>query len=235
MERIKLSAKKRTILGKAVEKSRASGDMPGVIYGHGLDTQSIQMNEKEFSKAFKQAGENTLINLNIDGKDQAVLIQEVQYHYLKGQPIHVDFYAVKMDEKLKAKIPVHFTGESPAVKALGGVLVKNLSEVEVECLPGDLPTGFEVDISKLNTFEDIVRVSDLQVSDKVKILASGDEPVVNVAPPRSEAELESLKTEVVEDVTKVEGVVKPESEGAVEDGKEGKKDVKIEEKKEKKE
>lgn len=218
-----------------MEKVRTSGFLPGVIYGHGLETQSIQINEKDFVKAFKQAGENTLINLNIDGKDQSVLIQDVQYHYLKGQPIHVDFYAVKMDEKLKAKIPIHFIGESPAVKALGGILVKNLSEVEVECLPGDLPTGFEVDISKLNTFEDIIRVSDLIVSDKVKILAHTDEPVVNVAPPRTEAELESLKTEVVEDVTKVEGVVKPEAEGAVEEGKEGKKDVKPEEKKEKKE
>jgi large subunit ribosomal protein L25 len=214
MEKITLNAVKRETLGKRVENIRKADKLPAVLYGHGLATQHLEIGGKDFQKTFKKAGENTLISLVVDGKIQPVLIQEVQYHYLKDYPIHVDFYAVRMDEKLKAHIPVHFIGESPAVKALGGILVKNLSEVEVECLPGDLPQDFEIDISKLTKFDEMVRVSDLVVSDKVKIISGGDELIVTVTPPRSEEELKSLEETVTEDVTKVEGVVKPEAEEA---------------------
>src|SRR6185436_18846173 len=100
---------------------------------------------------------------------------------------------------------------SEAVKAMGGTLVKNLSEVEVECLPADLPPAFELSIEPLHTFEDAIRVSDLKASDKVTILANPEEVVVTVAPPRTEEEMKALEEKVEEDVTKVEGVVKPEA------------------------
>ncbi|HEV8601073.1 MAG TPA: 50S ribosomal protein L25 [Patescibacteria group bacterium] len=211
MDVLALDAVKRVATGKQVKKLRTEGKLPAVLYGHDLETEQVEINEKDFLKLFKKAGENTLVSLVIDGKTRPVLIHDVQNHYLTGHPSHVDFYAVNMTEKLRARIPVHFVGESPAVKALGGILVKNTSEVEVECLPGDLPQNFEVDISRLNTFEDAIRISDLSVSDKVKILAHPDELVINAVPPRSEAELEELKEKpVVEDVTKVEGVAQPE-------------------------
>jgi large subunit ribosomal protein L25 len=177
---------------------------------------------RRFLKAFKKAGESTIVNLVIEGSSKPVLIQDVQHHYLHDQPIHVDFYAVNMSEKLKAKIPIHFLGESNAVKAMGGTLVKNLTEVEVECLPADLPHAIEVDISQLVTFEDTVRISDLKISDRVKILASPDEMIVATQPPRSEEEMKELEqAPVAEDVTKVEGVVKPEviAEGEVKEEK----------------
>jgi large subunit ribosomal protein L25 len=113
-----------------------------------------------------------------------------------------------MTEKLTATVALEFVGESVAVKNLGGVLVKQLDEVEVESLPGDLPASIEVDISKLATLEDSIHVKDLSVSDKVKIVTDGEELVVKVQPPRDvEAE---LAEPIVEDVTKVEGVVKEE-------------------------
>lgn len=212
MESIAITATKREVVGKPVEKLRKAGKLPAVLYGHNVKGAQLELNEREFAKVFKQAGESTLVNLTVDGKSQPVLIQEVQRHYLRGNPIHVDFYAVNMSEKLKATVQLHFTGESLAVKSLGGTLVKNLSEVEVECLPGDLPHTFEIDISILNTFEDTIHVRDIQVSDKVKILANPDEVVTNVVPPRTEEELKALgEAPVVEDVTKVEGVVKPEA------------------------
>src|SRR6185295_5160275 len=123
----------------------------------------------------------------------------------------VDFYAVDMTEKIKVHIPLVFSGESEAVKALGGTLLKNISEVEVECLPGDLPHTIEVDISPLNSFEVAIRISDLKVSNKVAILGHTDEVVVTVVPPRTEEEMKSLEEVVTEDVNKVGGVLKPEA------------------------
>ena len=212
MEQITLAAKKRERVGKTVKKLRSNGIIPGVLYGHNVETTHVELNDRDFKKAFKQGGENTIISLVIDGKTQPVLIHEVQHHYLRGEPIHVDFFAVNMTEKLNATIPLNFVGESMAVKATGGVLVKNLSELQVECLPGDLPQSFDIDISVLNTFEDVIRVSDIKLSDKVVIQNSPEDVIVSVTPPRSEEEMSSLNEAVTEDVTKVEGVVKPETD-----------------------
>lgn len=233
MEKLSLNASMRTALGKQASVIRRQDMLPAVLYGHGLESLPLQVDRKDFLKIFKKAGESTIITLDVDGKQHPVLIQGVQEHFLHNQPIHVDFYAIRMDEKLTARIPIRFLGESPAVKNLGGILFKNLSEVEVECLPADLPPYVEVDISGLNSFEDMIRIADLKVSDKVKILVSQDSLVVNVNAPRSEAELAELEqAPVAEDVTKVEGVVKPETEeGAAEE--EGEKKAETEESKEK--
>ncbi|MBX4191588.1 MAG: 50S ribosomal protein L25 [Candidatus Doudnabacteria bacterium] len=210
MENIAITATKREVSGKKVQTLRAAGKLPAVVYGHNTENKQLEINEKEFTKAFKSAGESTLVNLTIDGKSQPVLIHDVQHHYLSGKPIHVDFYAVNMTEKLKVKVPVHFLGESPAVKAMGGTLVKNLSEIEVECLPGDIPQAFEVDISILNTFEDAIRVSSVKVAKEVTVITPADEVLVTVSAPRTEEEMNALNAEIKEDVTAVEGVVKPE-------------------------
>ena len=149
-----------------------------------------------------------------DGKTHPVLIQDVQIHYLTSRPIHADFYEVSMTEKLKAKVALEFTGEAPAVKTLGGILVKVLSEVEVECLPADLPHNIEVNIDILKTLQDSIHVKDLSVPSKVTILTNPDEMVAKVQPPRDvEAE---LAAPVVEDVSKVEGAAedKPVAEAA---------------------
>lgn len=210
MEKITVTATKREVSGKRVKTLRNAGKLPAVLYGYNVSTQQIELAERDFAKAFKAAGESTLINLVVDGQTQPVLIHDVQHHYLNDRPIHVDFYAVNMDEKLKVHVPIHLLGEAPAVKALGGTLVKNLSEVEVECLPANIPQNFEIDISTLNTFEDMIRISDLKVGKEVTIISPADEVIVTVAPPRSEEEMKSLSDVVTEDVTKVEGVVKPE-------------------------
>src|SRR3989344_4699698 len=212
MEPIAIAATKRTITGKHVSKLRKAGSLPAVLYGHEVETQTIEINERDFSKVLKSAGESTIVNLVVAGKTQPVLIHDVQHHYLTEVPIHVDFFAVNMTEKLKVKVPLHFVGESMAVKSLGGTLVKNLAEVEVECLPADLPHAIEVDISAIVTFEIVIRLSDLKVSGKVEVLGNPQELVVSVVPPRSEEEMKALDEVVTEDVTAVEGVIKPEAD-----------------------
>jgi large subunit ribosomal protein L25 len=230
MQQIAITAAKREVSGKRVKTLRNAGKLPAVLYGHNVETQALEISEKEFAKAFKSAGESTLINLVVDGKQRPVLIHDVQNHYLNDQPIHVDFYAVNMAEKLKVHVPIHFVGEAPAVKALGGTLVKNLSEVEVECLPSDIPQNFEVDISKLENFEAAIRVSDLGIEAKFTILNPADEVIVTVARPRTEEEMKALDETVTEDVTKVEGVIKPEAASASADEPAKKESAKKEEK-----
>lgn len=231
-ETIKLSAELREQTGKQAAKLRDAGKVPGVLYGHNIKNLSLSVNLSEFLNVYKTTGENTLIRLQIAGqpKPRVVLIHDVQNHFLSDQPIHVDFYEVKMSEKLKTKVPIVFSGEAKAVKDLGGILLKNISEVEVESLPGDLPHSFEVNLGKLKTFEDSITISDLKAdASKVKILAKPEDIIAKVAPPRSEEELKSLEEKPVEEVSSVEGVVKetPVKEG---EGEDKNKEAKVEKK-----
>ncbi len=214
MDKLTLSAKPRDIKSVKINKARKEGLIPAVLYGNKLSNANLFLNKGEFEKIFKKAGESTIINLvtEADKKTHNVLIQEVQHNYLTHDIQHVDFYEVSMTEKLRAKVALEFVGESTAVKNLGGVLVRILNEIEVECLPVDLPHNIEVNISALATLTDSIHIKDLKVPEKVKILSSADEIVVKVQPPRDvEAE---LSAPVVEDVSKVEGAAeeKPATE-----------------------
>ena len=214
MGKLQLKAQMRDLKTSKPEKLRKEGILPAVLYGHKVQNQALSINAREFDRVLKKAGESTIVDLvTDDGKNHPVLIHEVQTHYLTSVPTHVDFYEVSMTEKLKAKVALEFTGEAPAVKTLGGVLVKVLSEVEVECLPADLPHNIEVAMNGLKTLQDTIHVKDLKVAAKVHILTPAEELVVKVQPPRDvEAE---LAAPVVEDVSKVEGAAedKPVAEG----------------------
>jgi len=214
-------------------KGAPVGAIPGVLYGRGIGNLMFWVNRREFNRVHKDAGESTIFKTKLEnGEERNVLIKEVQRNILNGKPIHIDLYQVRMDEKIEATVELDFVGESPAVKELGGVLVKNIDEIEVKCLPGDLPSKIKIDISRIGTFEDYIYVKDFSVSDKVELLADPDTVVAMVAPPRSEEELAELETEIKEDVTQVEGVVKEEKpEEAGEIGAEEKEEVKAEEKK----
>ncbi|MCL5436165.1 MAG: 50S ribosomal protein L25 [Patescibacteria group bacterium] len=207
---LKISAQTRSVLGKQVDKLRKHGKIPAVLYGHNVASLPLELDKKEMLDLYSKSGENTLIELVVDNKPaRTVLVHDAQHHFLKGDLEHVDFYEVKMTEKIKTHVPIKFVGESKAVKDLGGVLVKNISELEVESLPADLPPVFEVDISKLQTFENALTVADLGIdSAKVKVLAKPEDIIAKVSPPRSEEELKALEEKPVEEVSAVEGVVK---------------------------
>jgi large subunit ribosomal protein L25 len=216
MAKITLKSKERNITGRKVKKYRKDGLIPAVLYGHKIKSQNLWIDFLAFEKVYKQAGENTIIEIETDdGKKINALIQEVQVNPVKGNFSHIDFFQIKMDEKIEAEIPLAFVGESPAVKEMAGILVKNMDEIPVSCLPGDLPKEFIVDISKLKTFEDHIKISDLDISEKVKVMIEMSSIVASVAPPRSEEELTGLDEKVEEDVSKVEGVADkvPEESG----------------------
>jgi len=224
---MKPQTKAREITGSKVKNLRKEGAIPAVLYGNGIKNISLTVNLKEFSKMFKESGENTVIDLSIDnnGKEENrnVLVHSVQFDPISGLIIHADLYEVNMKEKVEANIPLVFLGESEAVKSENGVLVKNFLEVEVSALPGDLPQEIEINLEVLKTFGDVIKASDIKVSEAVELKMSGEEIIASVTPPRSEEELAELSEETVPaDVAsvKVESEEKKEEEEKKEASKE---------------
>lgn len=209
MSNIVLKATLREVVGKKMRAVRAIGQIPAVVYGHNIAARNLWVSSLEFVKAHKVAGESSIIELSVAGEKKAnVLIHTVQLDPLSGNITHADLLQVRMDEVIEAHIPLEFVGEAPAVKALGGMLLKNTDEVTVVCLPADLPHAITVDISVLATFDDHITVADLQVSSKVKVQNDPEMIIAGVTPPRTEAQIAELDTKAEADVTKVEGVIK---------------------------
>lgn len=228
---LKLKVTKRTETGKAVEALRQNNLIPAVVYGHDVAPVSLSVNYLDFSRALKTAGESTLLELALDGeKSVNVLIHDVATHPLSGRFMHVDFYQVNMKEEIETDVPLEFIGESAAVKSLAGVLIRSLEEVKVKCLPSDLPHSLSIDLSKLATFDDAIKVKDIVLPKGVEMLDDVETVIATVAAPRTEAEMSALNEKVEMDVTKVEGVVKETPEGAA-PAEGDKKEVKKEEKK----
>lgn len=212
MDKIKLAAKTREVFGRKTKKGKKEGMIPAVIYGHGIKTKSLWVSSLDFSRLLKKSGESAIIELDIDNKSKNnVLIYETQRDPINEKFIHVDFFHVRMDEEIEMEVELVYVGVAPAVKELSGILIKNMDEITVKCLPADLPSEIKVDISSLKTFDDHIYIKDLKIPPKVKIDVDGETVVALVAPPRSEEELAGLSEKVEEDVTKVEGVVKPEA------------------------
>ena len=220
MEKIQLKSELRDTAHRTAKALYREGLIPAELYGNKVQNAHLSINQIEFEKVLRKAGESTVIQVALpDGSVRNVLIQDVERHYLSNSPIHVDFYEVNLTEKLTATVQIEFIGEAHAVKALGGTLVKALTEVEVECLPGDLPHQFDVDISSLDTFDKQILVKDLIVSDKVEIKADPEEMVAAVQPPR-DMEAEEANN-VVDEAAAVAAAVGPEpsAEGETEDKK----------------
>lgn len=155
---IELKAEKRA--GKAAA-ARRTGKIPGVVYGRSVEPVSIAIDAKAFMKTLEEAGESTVIELTGLGETRDVLIKEIAYDPVLGAPLHVDLYAVQKGQKVSVAVPIEFEGVSPAVKDLGGMLVKVLHELEIEGDPKNLPHEIIVDISRLATLEDKLTVADL--------------------------------------------------------------------------
>lgn len=209
---ISLSAKIRTEKGKKAEKLRENDILPGILYGPAIKKAvPLELDYKTFDKVFKEAGESSLISLEVEKeKTYPVLIHDIQKDPLTEKIIHVDFYQVSLEEEIVAKIPLVFEGIAPAVKDLGGTLVKNISEVEVKALPQNLPKEIKVEVSGLRTFEDNVKVADLKLASGVKVLKESEEIIAAVLPP--EKIEEELKKPVEEKVEEVKIVEKPKKE-----------------------
>jgi large subunit ribosomal protein L25 len=232
MEELKLKSTIRTETGGKLKKLREDAFVPAVIYGHKIKSQSLKVGYKEFETVYKKAGENTLIDLFIGDNSQKVLVYDLQVDPITEKFLHIDFYQVRMDEKISAEVPLVFIGESEAVKNESGVFVKSMNTIEVESLPQDLPKEIKVDISQIKNLEEAIHAKDLDIPENVKLSVNEDEVVAIVLKPRTKEELEATEEKVEEKVEDVEGVKDKEVEGETkeegkeksEEKKEGKKD-----------
>jgi len=182
MAQIELNGQKRNVLGKKVKTLRREGLVPAVLYGHETVPVPLQFEERELNRVLAQAGEHRLIALKIGRakNPQMALTRDVQWNAITGRPIHVDFYAVVMTEKITTEVPLVFVGEAPAADLAGTILLQNLDEVEIECLPGDLIEAIEVDVSELKEIDQTIYVKDLRVPPTVDILTEAEEVVAKV-------------------------------------------------------
>ena len=223
METLVISAQARELKEEKANNLRGQGYIPGIVYGNKKENKCIKINEVEFKKVFSEAGESTLIDLIVNDENCGkVVINDYQTDPVTDKIIHFDLYQVRMDKEIIAKVPINFIGESPAEKSEGGILVKSHDIFEIKCLPGDLIHDIEVDLSSLGSIDDIIRVKDLKISDKVEILSDPEVVVITVSAPRTEQELEDLEEKVEENVEGVEGAEEKTEEG--EEKKEDKKD-----------
>lgn len=214
MQVVKLNAQFREVVGGKVKALRREGLIPAVLYGHGVEPKNIFVDYNPFQKVYQKAGESSLVDLKIDGKEPVkVLIQDVQKNSLSDRFIHIDFRQLKMTEKLETDIPLNFVGESKAVKEMSGILVKNTDTLAVKCLPTALVPQIDVDLSSLEDFESIIRASDIKIPEGMELMEDPETVVATVEEPRSEEELAKTEKPVEEDVesVKVEGEKREEA------------------------
>ncbi|OGM98747.1 MAG: hypothetical protein A2915_04690 [Candidatus Yanofskybacteria bacterium RIFCSPLOWO2_01_FULL_41_34] len=210
-QKIELNAEKREVIGSGLNALRKSGYIPAVLYGKNQESIPLQVSVKDFRKAFELAGESTLIYLSVDGQSYPTIINDIAKDAINDDILHADFYKVRLDEKIKAKVAVVFQGESPAVKDLGGIFVRNINELEIEAFPQDLPHEVVIDLSSLKNIGDQILVKDLKLDSKLNVVAEIEEIVATVQEPMSAEELEKAleaPTTTIEDVE----VIKKEKE-----------------------
>ena len=182
-----LAVAPRTVLGKKVKALRRRGVTPGNIYGHKIDSAAVQADTVELVHLLRASTRNAIIDLQVEGdaKARPVIVRAVERDPVSGEILHIDFYQISMTEKMKAEVPVVLTGTSPAVSTFGGVLLQMLERVPVEALPADIPTQFEVDVSRLTELEQSFHIRDLSFDEsKVSLQVDPDVVLARVAAPR---------------------------------------------------
>lgn len=186
MEKVVLKATKRDVAGKQVKALRREGKLPAVIYGRHTEPINILLESHSASQALGKLTSSSIVTIDVDGKEYPTLVREKQRDFIKNRLLHVDFLAVSLTEKLRANVSLHFFGVSTAVKDYGAVFVHNIEQFHVECLPVDLPERIEVDITPLMRVGDVIRVRDVTLSDKIRILDNPDTVVAVASAPKVE-------------------------------------------------
>jgi large subunit ribosomal protein L25 len=192
----------RHVLGKKTKSLRETGVIPAELYGHGTENLHLGVKRSAFLKVLREAGESSIVNLAVEGKKYPVMIHDVVRDPVSDEIIAIDFYKVRMDERIKVKVQLHFVGEAPAVKDKGGVLMKAVHELEVEALPAKLPHAIEVDLKTIADIGASIRAKDLSLGEGVKVLVNPETVIATVTERR--AEVEEVKPEISVDDVKVE-------------------------------
>lgn len=222
-----LKALIREQTGKKANRLREEDKIPCVLYGHGIENKNITVEKRDLEKTYKAAGYSHLIDLDLGaGKPVKALIYDIQKDPVSDKIMHVDFYQVKEGEKITTEIPLEFINESPAVKALGAILVTNYNNINIKCLPNDLEKigKVQIDLSGLINFSDSIHIKDLQLPDGVEVIQSPDELIVIATEPVEEkieetpasaAEVKTVGEEKTEKAAEASG----EKEGAAKENK----------------
>ncbi len=201
-EKIKIKAITRD-KSKKINSLRKSGFVPAILYGKGIKTENIAVNENEFKKAFLKA-ESQVIELDINGKNNSVLIYDTQRDSLSGHILHIDFYKVSKDTEVHTEIALEFTGISPAVRDFGGVLVINLRQLSVKALPDKLVPHIEISLDNLLAIGNEIKIKDIKLPDGITTDLDLEQGIVSIMEPRAEEKIETKETvlEVVKEEIK---------------------------------
>jgi large subunit ribosomal protein L25 len=205
MQRVVLKASKRDVIGKQVGALRRAGKLPAVLYGHLIESTPIMLDAHETSLTLSKLTSSSLVTVDLDGTEYPSLVRQKQRDPLKNRLLHLDFQVISLTEKIRTKIGIELTGKSPAVKDFNAVIVTGLTELEVECMPQDLPQRISVDITGLAEIGAGIHVRDIVLSEKVEVLddmdemiavasATKEEPIVEEAPVEAEAEPEVVES-----------------------------------------
>jgi large subunit ribosomal protein L25 len=202
-EKFKLSVQSRTVVGNPVRKLRRDKILPAVVFGNKVSSTNLQTSLPEFTKLYKLAGKTHIIEINNTdtGQKMNVLVNNLDIDPVKGGIRHIDFLAVNLSEKVVVLVPLVLVGESEAVKSQGAVVVSSMDEVEVECYPDKIPEQIEVDLSKLQTIDDVIRVENLPKSNDYTIVADPEQTVVSLATETVEEESQEQTPEIGEKTT----------------------------------
>jgi len=221
MDKIELGVTNREILGKKVKHLRRQGITPVHLFGHGIESLALQCDTGELERVLAQAGQTGLISLKLDKekKSRPVVIREFDRDWRRGKLLHVDFYQVKMEEKIRLEVPIVLVGEAPALKSKDNMLEHELENLTVECLPAKIPASVEVDISSFTEPGQAIRVRDIALDKDITVLNDPELVVVKI----SWRPVEKVEEEVVEEVEEaVEAEEAVEEVGAPEEAPPGK-------------
>jgi large subunit ribosomal protein L25 len=215
MDKIELKVTNREILGKKVKHLRRQGITPVHLFGHGIESLALQCDTGELERVLGQAGQTRLISLKLakEKKPRTAVIREFDRDWRRGQLLHVDFYQVKMEEKIKLEVPIVLVGEAPALKSKTNMLEHELGTLTVECLPAKIPTSLEVDISSLIEPEQAIRVKDVPLDKDITVLNNPELVVAKI----SLRPVEKVEEKVVEEVVEAEAEVAEEAAEAPEE------------------
>jgi large subunit ribosomal protein L25 len=212
MDKIELKVANREILGKKVKHLRRQGITPVHVFGHGIESLALQCDTKELERVLGQAGQTRLVSLRLakEKKPRTVVIREFDRDWRRGELVHVDFYQVRMEEKIRLEIPVVLLGEAPALKAKTNMLDHELATFTVECLPAKIPDSIEVDISFLTELDQTIRVKDITLDKDITVLNNPDLVVAKI----SLRPVEKVEEKVVEEVVEAEAKAEVAEEAA---------------------
>jgi large subunit ribosomal protein L25 len=208
-----LNARMRTVSGKnKVDKLRREGEIPAILYMKGAEPVQLTVDALEFNRVYQEVGTSNLLKVNMEGKEQAVLIREVQRHPFKDDVLHIDFLGVRADETLRVMVPIVLLNRDE-IRVQPSILMQSLDEVEVECLPADIPSQAEYDVKEMQ-IGDVITVEDLDIAkdDKLRILADLTEAVASLNQPEEAKEEKESEEVAAGDVPEI-GKEKEEADG----------------------